>query len=174
MEKKDNSKKLIPILAMITVIALGVTVWALFFRDSGPVLAPDYAPQEEEQHAETIPNDDGEKMEQPDGGGSVSLSYSREVIIALGEETAKLYFANPGKSNQDIVLQLVVQDQVILQSGTLKPGNQVTSLELLNGAAKMLSEGGYEGKFVVLYYHPETGEKAVVNTEIPVSITVGK
>lgn len=174
MEKKDNSKKLIPILAMITVIALGVTVWALFFRDSGPVLAPDYAPQEEEQHAETIPNDDGEKMEQPDGGGSVSLSYSREVTIALGEETAKLYFANPGKSNQDIVLQLVVQDQVILQSGTLKPGNQVTSLELLNGAAKMLSEGGYEGKFVVLYYHPETGEKAVVNTEIPVSITVGK
>lgn len=174
MEKKDNSKKLIPILAMITVIALGVTVWALFFRESGPVLAPDYAPQEEEQHAETIPNDDGEKMEQPDGGGSVSLSYSREVTIALGEETAKLYFANPGKSNQDIVLQLVVQDQVILQSGTLKPGNQVTSLELLNGAAKMLSEGGYEGKFVVLYYHPETGEKAVVNTEIPVSITVGK
>lgn len=138
------------------------------------MLAPDYAPQEEEQHAETIPNDDGEKMEQPDGGGSVSLSYSREVTIALGEETAKLYFANPGKSNQDIVLQLVVQDQVILQSGTLKPGNQVTSLELLNGAAKMLSEGGYEGKFVVLYYHPETGEKAVVNTEIPVSITVGK
>lgn len=174
MEKKDNSKKLIPILAMITVIALGVTVWALFFRDSGPVLAPDYAPQEEEQHAETIPNDDGEKMEQPDGGGSVSLSYSREVTIALGEKTAKLYFANPGKSNQDIVLQLVVQDQVILQSGTLKPGNQVTSLELLNRAAKMLSEGGYEGKFVVLYYHPETGEKAVVNTEIPVSITVGK
>lgn len=174
MEKKDYSKKLIPILAVITVIALGVTVWALFFRESGPVLAPDYAPQEEEQHAETIPNDDGEKMEQPDGGGSVSLSYSREVTIALGEETAKLYFANPGKSNQDIVLQLVVQDQVILQSGTLKPGNQVTSLELLNGAAKMLSEGGYEGKFVVLYYHPETGEKAVVNTEIPVSITVGK
>ena len=174
MEKKDNSKKLIPILAVITVIALGVTVWALFFRENGPVLAPDYAPQEEEQHAETIPNDDGEKMEQPDGGGSVSLSYSREVTIALGEETAKLYFANPGKSNQDIVLQLVVQDQVILQSGTLKPGNQVTSLELLNGAAKMLSEGGYEGKFVVLYYHPETGEKAVVNTEIPVSITVGK
>ena len=174
MEKKDNSKKLIPILAVITAIALGVTVWALFFRESGPVLAPDYAPQEEEQHAETIPNDDGEKMEQPNGGGSVSLSYSREVTIALGEETAKLYFANPGKSNQDIVLQLVVQDQVILQSGTLKPGNQVTSLELLNGAAKMLSEGGYEGKFVVLYYHPETGEKAVVNTEIPVSITVGK
>lgn len=174
MEKKDNSKKLIPILAVITVIALSVTVWALFFRESGPVLAPDYAPQEEEQHAETIPNDDGEKMEQPDGGGSVSLSYSREVTIALGEKTAKLYFANPGKSNQDIVLQLVVQDQVILQSGTLKPGNQVTSLELLNGAAKMLSEGGYEGKFVVLYYHPETGEKAVVNTEIPVSITVGK
>ena len=94
MEKKDNSKKLIPILAVITVIALGVTVWALFFRESGPVLAPDYAPQEEEQHAETIPNDDGEKMEQPDGGGSVSLSYSREVML----NTLGVTFMSPSLS----------------------------------------------------------------------------
>lgn len=172
--KKAHGNVLIPILLIITILAIGVTVWALFFRDSGPSLAPDYAPRDEEQHAETIPNDDGEKMEQPDGGGSVSLSYSREVTISLSEGTAKLYFANPGKSNQDIVLQIVVQDQVIVQSGTLKPGNQVANLDLLSGAAKMLSEGGYEGKFVVLYYHPTTGEKAVVNTEIPITITVGK
>ena len=32
--------------------------------------------------------------------------------------------------------------------------------------------GGYEGKFAVFYYSVETGEKAMVNTEIPVSITI--
>ena len=172
--KKTKSRRnpLILILLMITIAALAVTVWALFFRDSGPVLAPDYAPQEEEQHAETIPNDDGEKMDQPEGGGSVSLSYAREVTVNLSDETVSLYFANPGKSNQDIVLQVVIQGEVIVQSGTLKPGNQVTSLELLEGTKKILAAGGYEGQFVVLYYHPETGEKAVVNTEIPVTITV--
>lgn len=174
-EQKHSKKNLlIPVLLIITVVAICVTVWALFFRDSGPVLAPDYAPKEEEQNAETIPDDNSEKMDQPDGGGSVSLTYAREVTIDLSEKTASLYFANPGKSNQDIVLQIVVQDEVLVQSGTLKPGNQVVSLDLLDGAEKMLSAGGYEGKFVVLYYHPETAEKAVVNTEIPVTITVNE
>lgn len=170
--KKSKPNLLIPILLIITVIAICVTVWALFFRDSGPTLAPDYAPQEEEQNAETIPNDTGEKMENPEGGGSVSLTYSREVTIDLSDETATLLFANPGKSNQDMVLQIVIQDTVIVQSGTLKPGNQVTALDLLDGAAKKLSAGTYEGNFNVLYYNPETGEKAIVNTEIPITITV--
>ena len=170
--KKSKPNLLIPVLLIITVIAICVTVWALFFRDSGPALAPDYAPQEEEQNAETIPNDTGEKMENPEGGGSVSLTYSREVSIDLSDETATLLFANPGKSNQDMVLQIVIQDTVIVQSGTLKPGNQVTALDLLDGAAKKLSAGTYEGNFNVLYYNPETGEKAIVNTEIPITITV--
>ena len=168
--KKQNL--LMAILAAITVVAVCVTVWALFFRDTNPVLTPDYAPQKEEQHAETIPGDTGEKMETPAGGGSVSLTYAREVTIDLSEEKAKLMFANPGKSNQDMVLQIVIQDTVIVQSGTLKPGNQVTTLELLSGAAKKLSAGTYEGKFNVLYYNQETGEKAIVNTEIPITITV--
>lgn len=170
--KKSKPNLLIPVLLIITVIAICVTVWALFFRDSGPALAPDYAPQEEEQNAETIPNDTGEKMENPEGGGSVSLTYSREVSIDLSDKTATLLFANPGKSNQDMVLQVVIQDTVIVQSGTLKPGNQVTALNLLDGAAKKLSAGTYEGNFNVLYYNPETGEKAIVNTEIPITITV--
>lgn len=32
--------------------------------------------------------------------------------------------------------------------------------------------GGYEGKFIVLYYDSVSGEKAVVQTEIPVRVTV--
>jgi len=172
-EKKRNyTKLLILLLLLITLIAVGVTVWALFFRDSGPVLAPDYAPQEMEQNAETIPNDSGEKMEKPEGGGSVSLTYSNKVTIDLSDKAAALYFANPGKSNQDMVLQIAIQDTVILQSGTLKPGQQVKLLNLLEGAEKQLSTGGYEGKFVVLYYDQESGEKAMVNTEIPVTINV--
>lgn len=177
MEQKNNqksskSKWLIILLLLITVIAVGVTVWALFFRNTGPTLSPDYAPVEKEENAETIPDDEGEKMENPEGGGSVSLSYSSDVYISLSGRNANLYFANPGKSNQDMVVQLVIQDTVVVQSGTLSPGNQVTTLDLLDGAEKQLSVGGYEGKFVLLYYDPDSGEKAIVNTEIPVTITV--
>ncbi len=170
----ERSKYGILIIALlaITAVAICVTVWALFFRDTGPILAPDYAPQEEEQNAQTIPDDSGDKMENPEGGGSVSLTYSRDVTISLSEKTASLLFANPGKSNQDMVLQIVIQGEVIVQSGTLKPGNQVTTLNLIDGMEKKLSSGVYEGNFAVLYYHPETSEKAIVNTEIPIMIAV--
>lgn len=176
-ENNTNQKKttiIIAILALITVIALGVTMWALFFRDSGgqQVLAPDYAPQQKEENAETIPDDTGDKMENPEGGGAVSLTYSNEVTIDISDKAAALYFANPGKSNQDMVIQIAIQDTIILQSGTLSPGNQVKLLNLLEGAEDMLQPGGYEGKFIVLYYDPISGEKSMVNTEIPITINV--
>jgi len=170
--KKNKTTLLIILLVLITLSAVCVTVWALFFRDSGPALAPDYAPQEMEQHAEAIPNDSGEKMDNPEGGGSVSLTYSNKVTIDLSDKAAALYFANPGKSNQDMVIQITIQDTVIVQSGTLTPGQQVKLLDLLEGAEKQLSAGGYEGKFVVLYYDQTSGEKAMVNTEIPITINV--
>ena len=173
-KKMNKTTIVVAVLALITVAAVCITVWALFFRDSGgqQVLAPDYAPQQKEENAETIPDDTGEKMENPEGGGAVSLTYSNEVKIDISDKAAAVYFANPGKSNQDMVLQVVIQDTVILQSGTLKPGNQVKLLNLLEGAEKMLQPGGYEGKFVVLYYDPISGEKSMVNTEIPITINV--
>ena len=171
--KNINMKILIIILTLITTAAVGVTVWTVFFRDN-TILAPDYAPVKKEEHAETIPGDTGEKMESEKGGGSVSLSYSDNVTIDLSDRQASLLFGNPGRSNQDMVLQIVIQDTVIVQSGTLSPGNQVTTLNLLPGAEKRLIPGGYEGKFAVFYYSVETGEKAMVNTEIPVSITIQK
>ena len=171
MENKNKMKLLVVVLLLVAVVCLCVAVWALFFRET-VVLTPDYAPQQEEVMAETIPDDSGEKMEQPQGGGSVSLTYAREVSIDLAGETASLYFANPGRSNQDIVLQIVIQDTVVVQSGTLKPGNQISSLSLLSSAKNQLAAGVYNGKFNVLYYDPVSGEKAIVNTEIPITITV--
>ena len=177
-QKANKSTIIIAILAVITVAALCVTMWALFFRepsagdDDKVILNPDYAPQKQEQNAETIPDDTGEKMENPEGGGAVSLTYSIEVTIVISDKAAALYFANPGKSNQDMVIQIAIQDTIILQSGTLSPGNQVKLLNLLEGAEDMLQPGGYEGKFVVLYYDPISGEKSMVNTEIPITINV--
>ena len=159
------------ILILLLLLMISITVWALFFRDTSPVLAPDYAPQETEENAEIIDDDtDGDKLEQPQGGGAVSLTYSKEATIDLSENIAKILFANPYKSNQDMMIQIVIQDTVIVQSGRLTPGHQVTKLELFDKVK--LSEGVYEGKFVVLYYQKDTGEKAMINTEIPLTIKV--
>lgn len=168
----DKRKQIIiVVLILLLLITIGITVWALFFRDTTPVLAPDYAPQQTEENAEPFDDDtDGEKLQQQQGGGAVSLTYSKEVTIDLSDNVAKLLFANPYKSNQDMMLQIVIQDTVIVQSGLLTPGHQVTKLELFDNAK--LSKGIYEGKFVVLYYQKDTGEKAMINTEIPLTITV--
>lgn len=169
----NKRRILIIVLSVITVAAIGVSIWALFLRDNGtPVLTPDYAPKDTEQNAEPIKDDDGEKLEAQEGGGAVSLTYSKEVGIDLSDKKATLLFANPAKSTQDIVLQLVIQDTVVIQSGRLTPGNQVTTLDLLKDAEKQLAAGGYDGKFVVLYYNQQSGEKAMLNTEIPVTVTV--
>lgn len=162
---------LIIVLLLLLLITIGITVWAHFFRDTTPVLAPDYAPQQPEANAEPIAgDDDGEKLQQQQGGGAVSLTYSKDIKIDLSEKTAKLMFANPYKSNQDMMIQIVIQDTVVVQSGLLTPGHQVTRLNLLDTAK--LSSGTYEGKYVILYYQKDTGEKAMLNTEIPLTITV--
>lgn len=168
-----KQKILIALLLVVTVAALCVTAWALFIREEQTVvLTPDYAPKEEEVNIEAIPGDSGEKMKSEEGGGSVNLTYSNQVIIDLSDKKAYVYFANPGKSNQNMVLQIMIADEIIVQSGTILPGYKVEKLDLLENAEKMLSAGGYDGKFVVLYYNPESAEKAVVNTEIAIDITV--
>lgn len=172
-----NEKKgryLTAVLIAITCIAICVTIWALFIRKPEQLLTPDYAPVELEAHAETMQDEeeDGEKLEQQEGGGAVSLMYSTEVFISKSGKNVSLLFGNPSKSNQDMVVQIVVQDTILVQSGLLKPGSQVTSLDIAD--TSMLQPGIYEGTFKVLYYQPDSGEKAIVNTEIPIEITVGE
>lgn len=168
----DKKNLLIFILLLITVTAVTVTVWALFFRTPDVRLAPDYAPVDTEQYAQPIPDDNGHRVEAQPGSGNVTLTYSNEVSIDLSSGKAELLFANPGRSNQDMVLQIVIQDEVILQSGRIAPGNQVTELKVPSEGIGMLSAGGYEGCFRIFYYDLNSGEKAIVNTEVPISVTV--
>ena len=169
----NKNKWLVPVLCIGIVLCMGVTIWALFFRKPAVVLTPDYAPVETEAHAETIPDDNSEKLEAPQGGGSISIQYIDQVTIDLSDKMAILEYANPGSSTQDIVLQIVIHGEIVAQSGKITPGKQVKLLDLLEGAEKMLQPGTYtDAKYVILSYHPETGEKAMVNTEAAITVTV--
>ncbi|MDO4331251.1 MAG: hypothetical protein Q4C58_01005 [Eubacteriales bacterium] len=175
--RNNRTKILTALLLLIAFLAAGVTVWILFFRDTGPELTPDYAPRQAEEYAELIGGDSGEKMEVPKGGGGVSMIYQKTVQISLSDNTASLMFQNPSKSVNDIVLQIVLvgddkTETVIAQSGTLSPGYKLEKLDLLKDAAK-LSAGQYTGRYNVLYYDPETAERSVLNGSIEgVEITV--
>lgn len=170
----DRQLILIAVLLCVTILALCTTFWALFFREPQRVLMPDYAPVTLEANASPIPGDADAQNRPESGSGSVSLTYSDQVHIDPVGGTAQLLFANPGKSDHDMVLQLIIQDAVIFQSGRLTPGNQIEELKLAEEAVEMLMPGGYEGEFLISFYDPDSGEKAIVNTRIPVSVTVAE
>ncbi|MBQ3257584.1 MAG: hypothetical protein IJA67_09240 [Oscillospiraceae bacterium] len=170
-KEKDRQKWLILLLLLITLAAVGIAIWALRMADSDRPLPPDFAP-DDEAYAQEIPNDSGEKNDAAEGGGKVSLTYSNEVVMDLSDGTASLLFANPKRSSHDVILQITVRDTVVVQSGLLKAGTQVKTLELLPEAVDKLESGGYHGSFFVFCYDPITGEQAVVNTEIPITVIV--
>lgn len=178
-EKKKNKNKkrwlLLLLLLLLLLFLFSVTIYAMFFKKSGKSpskLTPDKAPKSSESSAEPIGDDNSSKLSAPKGGGAVSLTYSKAVNIDLSDKKVTLLFANPSKSTHDIVLQLVIKNTVVMQSGTLSPGNKVTKLDLLKGTENLLQAGEYESKFVVSYFDRQSGEAAKVNTEIPVTVTV--
>ena len=175
-EKKNGKKKWLLLLILLMGISLvSVTAIGIFVhftskdKDEVAILTPDRAPGDEE-NGKSMGDEGDDKLDQPEGGGAVSLTYTKDVVIDLSDNNVSLLFGNPSRSNQGMVLQIIIQDKVIVQSGTLKPGVQVKELELIGNAK--LQPGVYEGKFNVLYYDMNSGDKAVVNTEIPVDINV--
>ena len=157
------------VLLLLLITSCSVTIWSIFFRDTTPTIAPDYAPQEIEPNATPTPDTGKDKLEQVQGGGSVSIQYTTEVRVDLSEQMVYLSFTNPQESNQDMVLQVIVKGKVIAQSKLIPPGNALSQLPLLKSAE--LSPGGYDGKFTAAYYY-ESGEKAIVQTDIPLIVKV--
>lgn len=169
-----KKKILIIALLSVAVIAVAVAVYLVAFKEDD-VLVPDYAPPVVEGNVEKIEGDSGEKLEASEGGGAIGLEYSKNVTIDLSDDKAYMIFANPAKSYNSMLVQVVVKGEVVAQSGTLEPGYRVSSegLKLVSGAASKLVPGGYnDAKFVVNYYDPENNEKAVLSTEIPITLIV--
>lgn len=172
-EKKSSKLKwLIPLLLLITIASVAITVATLLKPST--VQAPDFAPQTVDDNADKMEDEDGDKMETQEGGGAISLTYSTQVEVDLEDGQAHILFQNPTRSTQDVVLQLVVgegdQETLVAQSQLIPAGYSLDNLELEEPV--LLTQGGYEGEFRVLCYDPDSGEKAVVNTVIPVDITV--
>lgn len=157
------------LLLLLSLAALLVAIWAMFFRL--PPLEPDFNLLEIEQNAEEM-DDGGKAPDSTGGGGAVVLNFSYDVAVNLTSQKATLYFGLPSQSNKDAVLQLVIGDVLLAQSGRLPPGYQISTLDVDRDAAERLQPGVYNGGLRVFYYDDETGERAILDTEIKVTVTV--
>ena len=164
---------LIAVLLLLISAAVATTIWAVFFRGQGtPPISPDYPPQSTEQSQKPLEGDDGEKMESPEGGGAINVTYNTEVTIDLSENKVTLLYANPQASNQNVAILVMVGDLVVAKTDLITPGHGVDTLALEGAAKERLMAGGYDGELVIRAYDPETGEKAMIDAKCKVRITV--
>lgn len=137
-----------------------------------PGLTPDYPAPPIEEGAEDIGGENGEKLEAPEGGSAVGLIYQTAVTVDLSDKKVTLDFRNPQKSLQNMSLQLIVQDQVLAESGLLTPGKRLSTLTLEDGVTVPVGYYATNAKFLIRYFDPETNTCAIINTEIAVKVTV--
>ncbi len=165
-------KRFVTALCIIATLCLMLASCDKGFTLGPSESTPDYPAREEEKYAERIPGDDGTSKPSQSGGGSVSLRFHKEITVQTSQKTVELLFGNPSKSNKNAVIKIELNGATIASSGIIKPGYQVTKLDLAQGAENLLSTGNFEGKIIVEFYDPMTEEKGMVNTEIPVIATV--
>lgn len=170
--KRRGMKALLILLILLLLLLLFLCIWMLRFRT--PPLAPDYAPPKEDSNAVEIEGDNGEKLDKPEGGGAIGMTYLKDVTVHLSDKRVYLMYQNPNRSNSDVMVQVVVRDIVIAQSGRIPPGKQIDRIDLLPGAAKLLEEGGYDAQIAVFFYDPVTAERSLLQTRGEIYLTVVK
>ena len=182
-ERTRRDLRLAALLLLIPILLLVIrTGWFKPADDGKVVLAPDYPLIKDEPNSQPT-EDDQQKFEVSENGGAVALNYSDKVEYGLSDQTVTLFFANPGSSTQAVVLQIIVyggvnvdtgkpEEYLLAESGILRPGYYVERLDADLESNVSLASGVYSGVMRVLFYNEDTVERAVVNTEIPVNISV--
>ena len=170
-------KKRILTLLLVSVLLLTMMAFTLVSckKDKDPdTIPPDYAPPPEEEGAEDIEGEEEEKLEVVQNGGAVGLTYSDKITIDLSEKKATLRFDNPSRSVNSVVLQLKIGDLVVFETGTLAPGKRITSMDVADSVLAKLQAGTYTTatQFHAYFYDPNTNERAIVHSEIAVTVTV--
>ena len=171
---KGKKEKIVMVaLVLITVISLGITVCTLLSNKDKEILAPDYAKPELEENAEPFGEQTIEKYEKPEqGGGTVDIIYEENITIDLPENKIYLMYGNPKVSNHDMIIQIIIKDMVVAESGMIQSGNRVTELSIKDGIKSRLTSGQYNGEIRAYFYDCVSAEKAQVDVKIPVMITV--
>ena len=182
-ERTRRDLRLAALLLLIPILLLVIrTGWFKPADDGKVVLAPVYPLIKDEPNSQPT-EDNQQKFEVSENGGAVALNYSDKVEYGLSDQTVTLFFANPGSSTQAVVLQIIVyggvnvdtgkpEEYLLAESGILRPGYYVERLDADLESNVSLASGVYSGVMRVLFYNEDTGERAVVNTEIPVNISV--
>lgn len=176
---KSRIPFLILLFGLLAGIGVGIALLINMLTGSDvPVIAPNHPLPDVDSDIEDIEDDNSGAANNniSEGGGSVSMIYSLNAEIDLTDSDIDILFKNPSKSNHDVALELYIENNgervLIAKSGRIPAGNMLRDMDLMPDTA-ILSEGIYEGIYKVIYYNPQTGERALVESDITdVEVTV--
>lgn len=169
-EKRDKrTTRIIILLILLIILCVMILLRSCVV---GTPISPDYPPQGTEENQSPIENDSTDKLDSPEGGGAINVTYGTDVTVDLSENRVTLYYANPNASNQNVSILLMIDDLVVAKSDLITPGNQVTELTIDSYAKSRLQPGGYDAEIVVRAYAPDSGEKAMIDAHGVVTVTV--
>lgn len=172
---KNRLPFLLLLLGMLAALAIGCVL--IFGGGEGPiVIQPDHPLPSVDDNSNKIEDDDSQKADVEEGGGSVSMIYTLKADLNLATGEIGIYFKNPNASSHDVAIELYIvsgeNQYLVAQSGLVKAGYALDTLTLLEDAPQ-LSEGIYTGFYRLHCYDPISGEMALVAPEITgVEITV--
>ena len=164
------------LLAMIAVVL--ILVFKLLGTPEKPVVInPDHPLPEIDPDIETLPDDGDDQVNSEEGGGFVSMVYTKDATISLSSNKATVYYQNPHKSNHGVVLELYLvsegQEYFLGRTGLIPAGSAIYEMDVSERAVQIRA-GVYTGLYRTFYYDPLTGERAAISsdiTEVTVSVT---
>lgn len=165
---------LLLLLGLLLLLSLSVS---LLLKPQEPVeVTPDHPAPVIDPNSALIEDDDSQKADVAEGGGSLSMIYTLEAELTLSTGEIEIYFKNPNASTHNVSIELFVlngEERVsIAKSGLVAAGSQLNKLTMTEGSAT-LREGIYEGLYVLSCYDPISRERALVQPEITgVELTV--
>ena len=170
---------LLAVIGLALMIALvAVTLVWLLGREKPPVTVdPDHPLPEVDPDVEPIPDDTDEKANSENGGGFVSLVYTKDASVSLSTGKATIYYQNPNKSNHSVLLEFYLisneQEYFLGKTGLIPAGSAIYQLDVTDRDVSIRA-GTYTGLYRTYYYDPITGERAAISsdiTEIVVTVT---
>lgn len=152
-----------------TVAIIILILWLLLNPKSPVIINPDHPLPDIDPEIETLPPDDEDKVDSENGGGFVSMVYTKEATVSLSTNKAQIYYQNPNKSNHSVLLELYLvsegKEYFLGRTGLIPAGSAIYEMDVSERDANIRT-GVYTGLYRTFYYDPLTGERAVISSDI--------
>ena len=162
---------LLGVLLGVALLALGSIVGVMLFGDEQPIpMTPDESYEQLDPGIEPFPEQPDQPVQQlPVGSHVASFVCEEQLRTDIAGQVVELMFANPRRSEQNMVIEVTVREVTVARSGRIEPGYRITSLSLL--ADHPLTQGIYAAQIKIYLYDPTGGEQTM-QTSVPVTLTV--